>query len=67
MTNTQAAPESADRSSWRFPRGAELVAQRPELPTLLYGAALIIAVALAGFEGRQRLRRKRRAPAIQGA
>jgi hypothetical protein len=33
----------------------------PWVDKLFYGAALIIAVALAGFEGRQRLRSRRQA------
>ena len=48
-------------------KGLQLAGFEPWVDKLFYGAALIIAVALAGFEGRQRLRRKGRAPAIQGA
>ncbi len=48
-------------------KGLQLAGFEPWVDKPFYGAALIIAVALAGFEGRQRLRRKGRAPEIQGA
>jgi ribose transport system permease protein len=44
-------------------KGLQLVGYDPWVDKLFYGAALIIAVALAGFEGRQRLRARRQAAA----
>ena len=45
-------------------KGLQLVGFDPWVDKLFYGAALVIAVALAGFEGRQRVQRRRQqAPA----
>ena len=47
-------------------KGLQLVGFDPWVDKLFYGAALVIAVALAGFEGRQRLRSRKQSTSTTG-